>query len=78
MIKEPLFIEPKTLREYEQYKHEEARVQGWNEAMECIFAQELEQERRVKEPIKSCWLMKSEGDWLCKTCQNRDRCEVKR
>lgn len=45
MIKEPIFIEPRTYRDFERYRLEEARVRGWNEAMECIFGQELEQAR---------------------------------
>ena len=45
MIKEPMFLEPCTYRDFERYRLEEARVKGWNEAMECIFGQELEQAR---------------------------------
>lgn len=48
MIKEPIFLEPRTYRDFERYRLEEARVRGWNEAMECIFGQELEQERVSK------------------------------
>ena len=45
MIKEPMFISPRTFRDYEQYKTDCARASGWNEAMACIFAEELETER---------------------------------
>ena len=45
MIKEPLFIEPRTYRNYDDYRQEVARARGWNEAMEFIFAQELEATR---------------------------------
>lgn len=45
MLKEPIFLEPRTYRDFEKYRLEEARVRGWNEAMECIFAQELEEKR---------------------------------
>lgn len=45
MIKEPMFISPRTFRDYEQYKTDCARASGWNEAMEFIFAEELEVER---------------------------------
>ena len=45
MIKEPMFISPKTFRGYEQYKTDCARASGWNEAMAFIFAEELETER---------------------------------
>ena len=48
MIKEPIFLEPRTYRDLERYRLEEARVRGWKEAMECIFGQELEQERVSK------------------------------
>lgn len=48
MIKEPIFLEPRTYRDLERYRLEEARVRGWNEAMEYIFGQELEQERVSK------------------------------
>ena len=45
MIKEPMFISPRTFRGYEQYKTDCARASGWNEAMAFIFAEELETER---------------------------------
>lgn len=45
MIKEPIFLEPCTYQDFERYRLEEARVKGWNEAMEYIFGQELEQAR---------------------------------
>lgn len=45
MIKEPMFISPRTFRGYEQYKTDCARASGWNEAMVFIFAEELEAER---------------------------------
>ena len=45
MIKEPMFISPRTFRDYEQYKTDCARASGWNEAMAFIFAEELETER---------------------------------
>ena len=45
MIKKPIFLEPCTYRDFERYRLEEARVKGWNEAMEYIFGQELEQAR---------------------------------
>lgn len=48
MIKEPIFLEPCQYRDFERYKLEEARVKGWNEAMECIFGQELEQKRNPR------------------------------
>lgn len=51
MIKEPMFISPRIFKDYEQYKTDCARVSGWNEAMEFIFAEELETERsrRIRE-----------------------------
>ena len=45
MIKEPMFISPRTFKGYEQYKTDCARASGWNEAMAFIFAEELETER---------------------------------
>ena len=42
MIKEPMFISPRTFKGYEQYKTDCARASGWNEAMAFIFAEELE------------------------------------
>lgn len=45
MIKEPMFISPRTFKVYEQYKTDCARASGWNEAMAFIFAEELETER---------------------------------
>jgi hypothetical protein len=51
MIKEPMFISPRTFRGYEQYKIDCARASGWNEAMAFIFAEELETEhtRTIRE-----------------------------
>lgn len=45
MIKEPMFISPRTFKDYEQYKTDCARASGWNEAMAFFFAEELETER---------------------------------
>ena len=45
MIKEPMFISPRTFKGYEQYKTDCARASGWNEAMAFIFAEELDTER---------------------------------
>ncbi len=45
MLKEPMFLEPCTFRDYHRFELEQARVRGWNEAMEFIFAQELERKR---------------------------------
>lgn len=74
MITEPIWVEmPRTCRDYDEYIKECARARGWNEAMAFIFAQELEEENKK---ITSCWLRDSEGDWLCKTCQRREYCEV--
>lgn len=74
MIKEPMFIEPKTIRDFEEYRLEKARAQGWNEAMEFIFQEELEKQRSR---IKTCWVYKSYGGRICENCQNRNRCDVR-
>ena len=76
MIKEPMFISPKTIRDFEDYRLERARAQGWNEAMEFIFKEELE---KAQLRIKSCWVHKitPNGDALCESCQNRNRCDVR-
>lgn len=37
MIKEPIYISPRTLRDYENYKKEIAYANGWNDAMRFIF-----------------------------------------
>lgn len=41
MIDKPIFTTPKTFRDYEQYKLECARAEGWNEAMRFIFGEEI-------------------------------------
>ena len=41
MIDKPMFISPRTFRNYEQYKLECARAEGWNEAMRFIFGEEI-------------------------------------
>lgn len=64
----PMWLSVPTIRDYEQYKLEAARVEGWNDAMEHIFGQR----------IKSCWVIeKNIGvKAICETCQNRERCMV--
>ena len=70
MITEPMFLSVPSLRDYEKRRLEAKRVEGWNEAMEYIFGQEIHATRKKAR----CWLMKNYGDWLCKTCQNREVC----
>lgn len=64
----PLWMDVPTIRDYDQYVRESARVEGWNQAMEYIFG----------ERIRNCWMMENNGDWLCETCQNKERCMVKK
>lgn len=74
MIKEPMWKAPPTFRPYEEYVKGVAFTEGWNSAMEYIFAEELEKE---KCKIKSCWMVKNYGYWLCDNCQNKNNCEVR-
>jgi len=48
MIEKPMFISPRTFRNYEQYKAECARAEGWNDAMRYIFGEELALEEAEK------------------------------
>ena len=83
MIKEPMFISPRTFKGYEQYKTDCARASGWNEAMAFIFAEELETERsrtiREKffvvenvqtDEIGDCNSCEYLGDLRCGMCTN--------
>lgn len=45
MIKEPMWKDPPTFRPYEEYVKGVAFTEGWNAAMEYIFAEELEKEK---------------------------------
>lgn len=64
----PIWLSVPTIRDYDQYVRESARVEGWNQAMEYIFG----------ERIRHCWMLKNNGDWLCQTCQNREKCVARR
>ena len=33
----PMYLTPKTFRNYEDYRYEEARTKGWNDAIDFIF-----------------------------------------
>lgn len=41
----PVFVGTPTFRDYEDYKYGKAWADGWNDAMEFIFAEEVESER---------------------------------
>lgn len=45
MMTEPTFVGTPTFRDYEGYKYGKAWADGWNDAMEFIFAEEVESER---------------------------------
>lgn len=48
LIDEPLYIEPRTYRDYDLYKWECGRATGWNQEMDFIFG-----ERKKKNDCKS-------------------------
>lgn len=39
LINEPMYIEPRTYRNYEDYMIECGRARGWNQAMDYIFGE---------------------------------------
>lgn len=41
MITKPIFKSAPTMRDYESYRLEAARTQGWNDAMNFIFAEDI-------------------------------------
>ena len=45
MMTKPMFVGTPTFRDYESYKYGKAWADGWNDAMEFIFAEEVENER---------------------------------
>ena len=45
MMDKPVFVGTPTFRDYEDYKYGKAWADGWNDAMEFIFAEEVESER---------------------------------
>lgn len=45
MITKPMFVGTPTFRDHESYKYGKAWADGWNDAMEFIFAEETESER---------------------------------
>ena len=42
LINEPMYIEPRTYRDYEAYLIECGRARGWNQAMDYIFGERKE------------------------------------
>lgn len=72
MIKEPLFLSVPTIRDYEQMKMEQARTDGWNDAMRYIFGQEIHATKLKAE----CWVMRNYGERICDSCQNREICST--
>ena len=45
MITEPMFISARTFRDYDMYRLDCARAEGWNDAMRFIFGEEIEAKR---------------------------------
>ena len=45
MMTKPMFVGTPTCRDYESYKYGKAWADGWNDAMEFIFAEEVKSER---------------------------------
>ena len=45
MITEPMFVGTPTLRNYDDYQYGRAWSDGWNDAMEFIFGEELHSKR---------------------------------
>lgn len=62
----PMWLSAPTIKDYDEWVIEAARVDGWNDAMEHIFGAR----------IRKCWVHDTEGDWICANCQNRERCLV--
>ena len=45
-IDEPLYISPRTYRDYELYRWECGRAIGWNQAMDFIFGERKDEKRQ--------------------------------
>ena len=52
MNKTPIYLDPPTIRDYEQYKIGIAYTSGWNNAMDAIFPEEAEK-RRIEQMKKN-------------------------
>lgn len=49
-IDEPMYISPRTYRDYDLYRWECGRAIGWNQAMDFIFGERKENESRNNQP----------------------------
>ena len=61
MMGKPMFVGAPTFRDYEDYKYGKAWADGWNDAMEFIFAEEVESER-AKQLRENFRLVTGEGE----------------
>lgn len=52
MNKSPIYIDPPTYREYEDFQIGVAYTRGWNDAMDAIFVEEAEK-RRIEQMKKN-------------------------
>lgn len=52
MNKTPIYIDPPTFRDYEDFKAGIAYTSGWNDAMDTIFPEEVEK-RRIQQMKKN-------------------------
>lgn len=60
------------VRDFEQYKIEAARIDGWNDAMRYIFGKEI----HATELKDNCWVVMNYGEKMCTRCQNREICAL--
>ncbi len=52
----PIYRDPLTFRDYEEYKLGIAYVNGWNDAMDAIFPEEAEK-RRIEQMKKKLYVV---------------------
>jgi len=56
MNKTPIYRDPPTYREYEDFKIGIAYTKGWNDAMDAIFPEEAEK-RRIEQMKKNLYVV---------------------
>ena len=61
MNKTPIYRDPPTFRDYEDYKIGIAYTSGWNHAMDVIFPEEAEK-RRIDQMKKKLYVVPKEDE----------------
>lgn len=62
MNKTPIYRNPPTFRDYEDFKSGIAYTSGWNDAMDVIFPEEAEK-RRIEQMKKKLYVVPKAVKW---------------